>query len=56
MTWKECVLDAEISNDGVFTFCPIEGDIDGEFVVVTGMNFVGLPPKGMKMVAVVRTV
>jgi hypothetical protein len=52
--WNECVLDATISRDGVFTFCPIEGDINGEFSIVTGMNFVGMPPEGMKVVAIVH--
>lgn len=52
--WNQCVLDAGISRDGMFTFCPIEGDIDGEFAIVTGMNFIGLPPKGLRMVAIVH--
>jgi hypothetical protein len=54
--WKECVLDATMGNkDGLFTFCPIVGDIDGDFQVVTGMNFIGaVPPKDLKMVAIVH--
>jgi hypothetical protein len=54
--WTECVLDASMGcRDGMFIFCPIEGNIDGEFTVVTGMNFGSAePPKGMKMVAIVH--
>jgi hypothetical protein len=52
--WNECVIDASMSTNGGFTFCPIEGDIEGEFEIITGLNFVGLPPKGMRMVAVVH--
>ena len=45
MNWTECVIDASMgARDGLFTFCPIEGDVNGEFSVVTGMNFIGSPP------------
>lgn len=53
--WTECVIDASMEvRDGLFTFCPIEGDINGEFQVVTGMNFIGGKPDGMKIVAIVH--
>lgn len=53
--WKECVIDASMgARDGLFTFCPIEGDINGNFQVVTGMNFIGSPPKEMKLVAIIH--
>src|SRR5688572_7389433 len=55
MNWKECVIDASMcARDGLFTFCPIEGDINGEFQVVEGMNFIGAPPDDMKIVAIVH--
>jgi hypothetical protein len=52
--WTQCVIDASMGYSGAFTFCPIEGDLDGEYQVVTGMNFVGAPPKGLKVVAVIH--
>jgi hypothetical protein len=55
MTWSECVIDATMgARAGLFTFCPIEGDINGEYQIVTGMNFLGAPPADMKVVAVVH--
>lgn len=56
MGWSECVIDATFEPiGGMFTFCPIGGDINGEFSVVTGMNFVSeVPPEGMRLVAVVH--
>lgn len=53
--WKECVIDATMGYAGGFCFCPIEGDINGEFSVVTGLNIcAGKPPHGWKLVAVVH--
>jgi hypothetical protein len=54
--WTECVIDAEAGcRDGLFCFCPIDGDIHGEFTVITGMNFLGaVPPDKMKLVAIVH--
>lgn len=54
--WKECVIDAEMGcRDGLFCFCPIDGDINGYFSVVTGTNFLGsAPPENMKLVAIVH--
>jgi len=41
--------------DGLFTFCPIEGDIETEYTIVTGMNYVSdMPPKWGKVVAIVH--
>lgn len=54
--WNECVIDASMGcRDGLFTFCPIEGDLAGEFTVVTGMNYIGKAPHGtMKLVGIVH--
>lgn len=49
--WDNWVIDATMGCP--FCFCPIEGDIDGEFSVVIGMNVLGAPPSG-KIVAVVH--
>lgn len=54
MKWRQCVIDASMGYGGAFTFCPIEGDLDGDFQIVTGMNFVGRPPKELKVVAVIH--
>ncbi len=50
------MIDAAMgARDGVFCFCPITGDIDGEFSVVTGFNYLGeLPPEYMSFVAVIH--
>lgn len=53
-TWTQCVIDASLSQDGLFCFCPIEGDITGDFSVITGMNFLGSKPERMKVVAIVH--
>jgi hypothetical protein len=55
--WKECVLDASMDViGGMFTFCPIEGDVEsGDFDVITGMNYGGeRSPNGMKLVAIIH--
>jgi hypothetical protein len=54
--WKECVIDASMGcSDGMFCFCPIEGDIAGEFAIVTGMNYISKAPHGtMKLVGIVH--
>ena len=54
--WRECVIDASMRvRDEAFCFCPIEGDIDGEFSVVTGFNYLGkLPPEYLSFVAVIH--
>jgi hypothetical protein len=38
---------------GTFVFCPVEGDLNGDFTVVTGMNYVGTEPPG-ELVAIVH--
>ena len=54
MGYEEYVLDATMGcNGGNFCFCPIEGDIYGEFSVITGMNFIGVRSPG-KLVAIVH--
>jgi hypothetical protein len=54
--WNECVIDASMGcKDGVFCFCPIEGDITGEFTIVTGMNYISKAPHGsMRLVGIVH--
>lgn len=54
--WNKCVIDASMGvKGGLFTFCPIEGDIDGDFQVVTGMNYLsGKPPDSMKLIAIIH--
>lgn len=53
---KHVVIDATMGcRDGLFTFCPIEGDVDGDFSVITGMNYISpVTPDGMKCVAIVH--
>lgn len=54
MSWKNYVLDATMGyKGGLFCFCPIEGDIVGDFTVVTGMMFLSdMPPRHGKLVAI----
>ena len=54
--WKECVIDATMGcRDGMFCFCPIEGDISGDFSLVTGMTVLSeSPPDSMKLVGIVH--
>lgn len=56
MPWTEWVIDASMGcKDGMFCFCPIEGDLDGEFAVVTGINMLSATcPKDRDVVAVVH--
>ena len=49
--WDKWVIDATMGWPPCF--CPLEGDLDGEFSIVTGMNLVGSPPNG-KVVAIVH--
>ena len=54
--WNECVIDASMGCiNGMFCFCPIEGNITGEFTLITGMNYLGKAPHGsMKLVGIVH--
>lgn len=54
--WDKYVIDATMGvRDGMFAFCPIEGDMSGDFTVVTGYTFMGDdPPEGAVVVAVVH--
>lgn len=36
---ENVVIDASMSYDGFLCFCPIEGDLDGEYSIITGMNY-----------------
>lgn len=51
MSWKNWVLDGTFGWPA--PFCPIEGDINGEFSVVVGMNVLATTPPG-KMVGIVH--
>ena len=48
MPWDRWILDASIpAFDGCACFCPIEGDLAGDYKIVTGMNYIGKrPPHG----------
>lgn len=52
-SWEKWVLDATMGGPP-FCFCPIDGDLDGEFSIVTGMNSLGAPLGNGKLVAVVH--
>ena len=54
--WNEYVLDATLGcQDGLFCFCPIEGDIHGDYEVVVGLSFLsGMLPRNSKLVAVIH--
>lgn len=53
--WDYCVIDASMGVRGGFCFCPVELDAEGQITsVITGANFVGAPPRGSKVVAVVH--
>lgn len=53
--WDQWVLDATLSDGGpdLFCFCPLEGDPEGEFEVITGMNFASDAPPG-RLVGIVH--
>jgi hypothetical protein len=55
MPWDNWVLDATMSApEGMFCFCPVEGALDGDHSIVTGMNFLGSAPPNGKLVAVIH--
>lgn len=57
MSWEQCILDAtlDMGRYPPFTFCPIEGDIKGDYKIVTGMMFMSdMPPDGMELVGIVH--
>lgn len=53
---EQYVIDASMGcKDGLFTFCPIQGDINSDFIVVTGLNYISTtPPTDGKLVAIVH--
>lgn len=53
--WQNWVLDATMDcEDGVFCFCPIEGDLaSDDWQIVTGVNVASDHPPG-KLVAIVH--
>ena len=48
--WDQWIIDASMGPPLVC--CPVKGDLEGEFTIVTGMNFIGNPPG--KLVAMVH--
>ena len=51
---EQWVLDATIGcRDGLFCFCPIEGDISGDYNIIVGMNVISDKPPG-RLVAIVH--
>lgn len=51
--FKNWVIDATMGYP--FCFCPIEGDLDGEYSIVVGMNVISdKPPHAGKLVAVIH--
>lgn len=54
MSWDTWVIDATIATPrGLFCFCPVDGDINGEHSIVTGMNVLSDTPPG-RVVAIVH--
>lgn len=57
-SWKNWVIDASMSEprvNGQACFCPIEGDLDGEYAIVTGLSiFTDKVPHDGKCVAIVH--
>jgi len=55
MSDERWVLDATLDffDDGLYCFCPIEGDLDGEYSIVFGMNIINDKPPG-KLVAIIH--
>lgn len=52
--WEQYILDATMGcQDGLFCFCPIEGDIHGDYSIVLGMNILSSEPPG-KLVAIIH--
>lgn len=51
MPFDNWVLDATMGWPPCF--CPVEGDLDGDYSIVTGLNLIGSAPKG-KIVAVIH--
>ena len=54
--WDTWVIDASMGyRDGMFTFCPIEGDLMGEHSIVIGMNVISdTLPTDRDVVAIVH--
>jgi hypothetical protein len=57
--WEQWVIDASMAEpyrEGFACFCPLEGDIDGDFKIVVGLSvFSDVTPHAGKMVAVVHS-
>lgn len=54
---KDYIIDATINTGqpGLFCFCPIEGDITGDFKIITGLNILSSSvPRNGKLVAIVH--
>jgi hypothetical protein len=54
--FNECVIDASMGvRAGMLCFCPVERGPTGEIEnIVTGATFLGSPPAGARVVAVVH--
>ena len=51
---KQWVIDASMGvRDGMFCFCPVEGDVEGEFSVVIGLTLISdTLPDGGRLAAI----
>lgn len=56
MSKSNYVIDATMGcRNGMFVFCPIEGDLEGDYEIVTGLNILSdEPPIGGEVVAIVH--
>ena len=54
--WGPCVIDATMgARGGMLVFCPVDLDENGEITtVISGAMFVGSPPSGAKVIAIVH--
>ncbi len=55
--WDRYVIDATMGvRYGMFAFCPIEGDLDGDYAIVTGWTVLSdePPEEGKPVVAIVH--
>ena len=52
--WDQYILDATTGcQNGLFCFCPVEGDVNGDYSIVFGMNILSDKPPG-KLVAIIH--
>jgi hypothetical protein len=55
-SFNDCVIDASMGiRAGMLCFCPVERNEAGEIVsVITGANYLGSPPPGSRVIAVIH--